>query len=155
MNSQETQANTTPNIHNEPPAQDVEVIYRLASGKHITVEVSPEIKEWLETTDRKIRSQSRQDRRRLGFVADVDTLDMKHRLIQEDTADTVMRNETYRQLFQAMGMLSEVRRYRVYLYYFHGLKFKAIADLQNVTGNAVSRSIREACEVMRKYISTL
>ena len=155
MNSQDTQANTTPHTHNKPPAQDVEVVYRLASGKHITVEVSPEIKEWLETTDRKIRSQSRQDRRRLGFVADVDTLDLKHRLLQEDTADTVMRNETYRQLFQAMGMLSEVRRYRVYLYYFHGLKFKAIADLQNVTGNAVSRSIREACEVMRKYIATL
>ena len=153
MNIPETQANNMP--QSEPSTHDVEVSYRLASGKYITVEVSPEISEWLETTDRKIRTQSRQDRRRLGFVADVDTLDVKHRLIQEDTAETVMRNETYRQLFQAMGMLSELRRYRVYLYYFHGLKFKAIADLENVTGNAVSRSIRGACEEMRKIIATL
>ena len=84
---------------------------------------------------------------------DVDTLDMKHRLLQEDTADTVIRNETFRQLFHAMSKLSKLRRYRVYLYYFRGLRFKAIADLENVTGNAVSRSIRAACEEMKKYLS--
>ena len=100
MNNQETQANPAP--HNEPPAQDVEVRYRLSNGKYITVEVSPEIEEWLETTDRKIRTQSRYDRRRLSFVDDVDALDMKHRLLQEDTADTVIRNESFRQLLQAM-----------------------------------------------------
>jgi len=151
MNIQDTQANTTP--HNEPPAQDVEVRYRLSSGKYITVEVSPEIEEWLETTDRKIRTQSRYDRRRLSFVEDVDALDMKHRLLQEDTAETVIRNESFRQLFQAMSKLSELRRYRVYLHYFRGLRFKTIADLENVTGNAVSRSIRAACEEMKKYLS--
>jgi len=47
----------------------------------------------------------------------------------------VIRNETFRQLFQALSKLFELRRYRVCLYYFRGLRFKAIADLENVTGN--------------------
>ena len=68
MNSQDTQANNMP--HNEPPTNDVEVRYRLSNGTYITVEVSPEVEEWLETTDRKIRTQSRYDRRRLSFVED-------------------------------------------------------------------------------------
>lgn len=140
------------NVPDTPP-KVVEVRYRLSNGKYITVEVSPEIEEWLETTDRKIRTQSRYDRRRLSFVEDVDALDMKHKLLQEDTADTVIRNETLHHLFQAMGNLSEPRRHRVYLYYFHGLRLKAIADLENVTGSSVSRSIKAACEEMKKYLS--
>jgi len=39
--------------------------YKTADGKHICVEVTIEVKELLEQTDRKIRSQGRQDRRYL------------------------------------------------------------------------------------------
>ena len=43
----------------------VTIEYKTASGSKISVEVSTSVKEVLEETDCKIRSQGRQDRRRL------------------------------------------------------------------------------------------
>jgi len=133
--------------------QKESIIYKLVDGKQVNIEVSTEVKVILEQTDRKIRSQSRQDRRRLSFVGDVEELDVKHKPIQEDAADIAMRNDSVRQLFEAIEKLSKVRRRRLCLYYFCGLKYREIAGIENVNISAVSRSLQKAREELKDYLS--
>ena len=52
------------NRRNIMDKQLVEIMYKLADGKRIRLEVSIEVKDLLEQADRQIRSQQRQDRRR-------------------------------------------------------------------------------------------
>lgn len=46
----------------------IAIEYKINSTSRITIEVSEEVKEVIEQTDRTIRSQRRQDRRRIDFT---------------------------------------------------------------------------------------
>lgn len=127
----------------------VEIIYKLANGKRIRINVSVEVKSLLEQTDRQIRSQRRQDRRYLDFVGSVNELDTLTTPPQEDIADLFIRMDSHRQLYTAMATLSEVHRRRMYLYHFCGLTCKEIADIENVHHTTVSRSLQKALNAMK------
>ena len=98
----------------------VTVEYKPVDGKRVSVEVSSEVKEALEQTNRKLRSQGRQDRRYLykGEYIDgvTDTITVPP---QEDIADLVIRMDRYNQLYAAMKTLTVRQRRRVYLLLFH------------------------------------
>ena len=130
----------------------VGITYKLANGKQISIDVSIEVQEVLEETDRKLRSQGRQDRRRLNFVENVDEIEGVHKQHQEDTADTVVRIENYNRLYAAIEKLSDVNRRRVFLYFFCGLKCREIAFIENVPHSTVTRSLRRAREKLKGYL---
>ena len=130
----------------------VGITYKLASGEQICIDVSIEVKELLEQTDRKIRSQGRQDRRRLSLVGSVDELDSVQAQFQEDTADTVIRLDSYNRLYAAIEKLSEVHRRRIFLYHFCGLTCREVALIENAPQSTVSRSLQRAREILKGYI---
>ena len=79
----------------------VTVEYKPVNGKRISVEVSPEVKEALEETDRKLRSQGRQDRRHLDLREYIDGVsDTTDIYPQEDIADLVVMTDAQMTLRQ-------------------------------------------------------
>ena len=126
-----------------------EIVYKLANGKRIRLEVSIEVKELLEQFDRQIRSQSRQDRRCHTEYVDGLT-DTTTVLPQEDFADLVYRRDIYQRLYTAVAELSEVQRRRLYMYYFGGQTYRQIAELEGVGFKTVARTITRAIEALKK-----
>ena len=131
----------------------VGIVYKLANGKRIRIDVSIEVKELLEQSDRQTRSQRRKDRRYLDFVESVDELDNAQTQPQEDIADLVDRMDSYQRLYSAIDKLSEVQRRRLLLHYVHKLTHKQIAVLEGVDQSAIGQSIKRAIVQLRKHLA--
>ena len=71
----------------------------------------------------------------------------------ESVEDTVLRNIEYEQLHQAISMLTETQQRRLKLYYFQGLTYKQIAEIEGCSASAVASSISVAIEKIRKILS--
>jgi len=130
------------------------IAYKLADGKRIRLEVTGEVKELIEQSDRQIRSQRRQDRRHLLYTGCIDEFD-DHSIAeaQEDVADLLVRMDSYKRLYAAIDKLSEDHRRRVYLYYYCGLTCREIADTEKVHHSTVSRCLRQARDELRKHLT--
>lgn len=132
----------------------VTIKYKTANGKCVYVEVSPEVKEAIETADRKLRSQARQDRWRLDSREYIDGFtDAAIAYPSEDVIDFVIRMERYNQLYAAMETLTAVQKRRLHLYYFCGLTYQKIGEREGVAHTTIGRSIKQAIEIIRKYIA--
>ena len=66
--------------------------------------------------------------------------------------DTVLRNIEYEQLYKAISMLTETQQRRLKLYYFRGLTYKRIAEMDGCSASAVVSSISAAIENIRKNL---
>ena len=131
----------------------ITIIYKLADGKRIRIEVTSEVVDALEQSDRQIRSQRRQDRRYLihtGFIAEFDDHTMAAPI--EDTADLLIRMDSYKQLHAALEKLSEVQRRRLVKRFFDGMTYCEIADKENVSLNAVKDSITRALKKLKNLL---
>lgn len=133
---------------------NVGIIYQLADGKQIRLDVSIEVKNLLEQTDRQIRSQGRQDRRYLDFVGSVDELDTLKTQPQEDTESLVIKMGEYQQLYSAIDKLPEVGRRRLLLHYVHNLTHRQIAELEGVNQSAIGQSIKRAITELQKHLTS-
>lgn len=71
----------------------------------------------------------------------------------ESIEDTVLRNIEYEQLHQAISMLTETQQRRLKLYYFQGLTYKQIAEIEGCSASAVASSISVAVEKIKKIFS--
>lgn len=132
----------------------VTITYKTANGNRICVEVSTPVKELLEQSDRQIRSQRRQDRRHLDYMDFIDGLtDAAMNDPQTDAADLVIRMESYRQLYTAIGKLSEAQRRRLLLHFADNLTYRQIAELEGVNPFAISHSIKRALIQLQKYLT--
>ena len=130
------------------------IIYKLADGKRIMIEVTSEVIDALEQSDRQIRSQRRQDRRYLiytGYIAEFDD----HAMVtpQEDTADLLIRMDSYKQLHAALEKLSEVQRRRLSMYYFMDMTYRQIADKEGVAINSIAQSVVRALDKLKRILS--
>lgn len=67
--------------------------------------------------------------------------------------DTVLRNIEYEQLHQAISMLTETQQRRLKLYYFRGLTYKRISEMEGCSISAVGGSISAAIENIKKILS--
>jgi len=128
------------------------ILYKLADGKRIHIEVSMEVKNLIEQADREIRSQRRQDRRRHTEYVDGLT-DTAIVFPYEDNADLVHRMDSYKRLYAAIDKLSGIQRRRVNLYYFGGFTYRQIAELDGVGFASVARSICRAHCKLRLLLS--
>jgi len=132
----------------------VAIEYKTANGNKISVEVSTSVKEVLEETDRKIRSQGRQDRRRLDFTPLTDEfLELSLLTASEDTADLYEKIERDARLHEAIDKLTEAQNRRLRLYYFRGLKYREIAELEGVNLASIGQSIRLALKQLCKLLA--
>jgi len=129
------------------------IIYKLADGKRIRLEVTGEVKELLEQSDRQIRSQRRQDRRHLEKEEYEDGLaDTTIVYPHEDFADLVIRMDSYKQLHAAMEKLSETQRRRLRMRFFGGLTYRSIAVIENVSHKAIEDSIVRAIKRLKEIL---
>jgi len=132
----------------------VTIEYKTTNGNKISVEVSTSVKEVLEETDRKIRSQRRQDRRRLDFTPLTDEfLELSLLAAAEDTADLYEKIERDARLYEAIDKLTEAQKRRLRLYYFRGLKYREIAELEGVNLASIGQSIRLALKQLCKLLA--
>ncbi|MDE7434718.1 MAG: hypothetical protein K2N01_02680 [Lachnospiraceae bacterium] len=63
----------------------------------------------------------------------------------------VMSSE-YEQLHQSISMLTETQQRRLKLYYFRGLTYKRIAEMERCSTSAVVSSISAALEKIKKIV---
>jgi len=132
----------------------VTIKYITADGKRIDVKVSVAVRDLLAQTDRKIRSQGRQDRRYLDKGEYIDGLtDTAIVCPGEDIADLVCRMDSYERLYTQIEKLPEVQRRRLRLYYNDELTCRQIAELENVHHTTISRSLKSAIAFLRKYFT--
>ncbi|MDL2258622.1 sigma-70 family RNA polymerase sigma factor [Eubacteriales bacterium OttesenSCG-928-K08] len=129
----------------------VTIEYKTAEGKRICLEVSIEVKELLEQSDRQIRSQRRQDRRYLTDEEYIDGLtDTTTVYPQEDFADLLYRMCNYQRLYATISKLPDTQKRRLTLYYFGGLTYRQIAKIEGVGFRTVARSVERAVNTLRK-----
>lgn len=132
----------------------VTIKYKTANGNEICVEVSYPVKELLEQSNRQIQSQRRQDRRYLDYTDFIDGLtDAAMRYSdQNNPADLVVKMESYRQLYVAMGKLSVAQRRRLHLHFVDNLTHRQIAEMEGINRATVSHSIERALKQLHKNI---
>ncbi len=68
-----------------------------------------------------------------------------------DTESMYLQEETYKEIRDAVMSLDEGQKRRVILYFFDGLTYKQIAEKEDVTIQAVAKSIGKAIENLKKY----
>lgn len=69
----------------------------------------------------------------------------------ETVEESVMRNLEYQQLHKAISELPETQRRRLCLYYFDGLTYEQIGELEGCTKRAVKFSVDIAVEKLKKF----
>ena len=72
--------------------------------------------------------------------------------VQESVEDIVIRNIQNEKVHRAIGMLPEVQRRRIRLYYFEGLTYKQIAEIENCRYQAIEKSINSALKKLKKFL---
>ena len=71
----------------------------------------------------------------------------------ESVEEVVLRNIEYEQLHQAIAILTKTQQRRLTLYYFRGLTYKRIAEMEGCSVSAVGGSISAAMENIKKILS--
>lgn len=71
----------------------------------------------------------------------------------ESVEEVILRNIEYEQLHQAIATLTETQQRRLTLYYFRGLTYKRIAEMEGCSVSAVGDSISVAIENIKKILS--
>ena len=130
----------------------ITIIYKLADGKRIKIEVTSEVGDALEQSDRQIRSQRRQDRRFLkytGYIAEF--ADSTMAAPDKDTADLLIRMDSYHRLYAALEKLSELQKRRLSMYYFMEMTYRQIAAKEGVAFTTAARSVERAIDKLKTH----
>jgi RNA polymerase sigma factor (sigma-70 family) len=131
----------------------VEILYTLADGKRICLEVSIEVKDLLAQADRQIRSQRRQDRRYLSNEEYIEGLtDTTTVNPHEDIADLIDRMDSYKRLYAAIETLPETQKRWVLLYYIENFTYRQIAKMEGVHHTTVMRTILKAHKLLKQFM---
>lgn len=72
----------------------------------------------------------------------------------ESVEDAVMQNIEYEQLHRAISELPEIQRRRLLLYYFQGLTYEQIAEMEGCTKRAIKFSVDIAIEKLKKFLKS-
>ena len=72
-------------------------------------------------------------------------------VLPESVEDAVLRNMRYEALHNAINKLPETQRRRLILYYFNGLTYSQIAEMEGCTKRAVKFSVDIAVEKLKKF----
>ncbi len=132
----------------------ITIIYKTADGSEICVEVSAPVKDFLEQSDRQIRSQRRQDRRYVDYMDFTDGFTQPNiSNPQPDIACLLIKMERYEHLYSAFRQLTKIQRQRLQLHFVQNLSYSQIAEIEGVHLAAVSRSIKLAINKLQKLLA--
>lgn len=70
----------------------------------------------------------------------------------ESVEEVVLRNIEYEELHQAIATLTETQQRRLALYFFRGLTYKQIAEMEDCSISSVGGSISAAIENIKKIL---
>lgn len=70
----------------------------------------------------------------------------------ESVEETVLRNMEYERLHRAISELPKIQRRRLTLYYFQGLTYQQIAEMEGCTIMPVKRSIDSAWKKIKLFL---
>jgi RNA polymerase sigma-70 factor (ECF subfamily) len=129
--------------------QSVTIVYKLAKGTRICLDVSVSVHDLLEQAERQISSQRRSDKRHLDFMENVDDMGGDVVFQKEGVADLVIRMDSRERLDTAISKLSVVQQRRLRMYFFNDLSYSQIALLESVSPRAVRATIQRALERLR------
>jgi len=133
----------------------VVIKYKTADGSEMYVEVSTSVKRLLQQSERQIHSQRRQDRRYLNYMDSIDSLAAMAIFDpqQVDTADLIVRAESYMRLHGALNELSSKQRQRLLLHFAYGMTHRQIAEMEGVNRASVSHSIKASLRKLYKDLA--
>ena len=66
--------------------------------------------------------------------------------------ESAMQSMEYAQLHRAISKLPEIQRRRLILYYFQGLTYEQIAEMEGCTFQAVAKSVAVAEKRLKKFL---
>ena len=72
---------------------------------------------------------------------------------QEDTADLLIRMDSYKQLHSALDRLSAMQKRRLSMYYFMDMTYRQIADEEGVAFNTIARSVERAHDKLKRILA--
>lgn len=73
--------------------------------------------------------------------------------LPESVEDAAFRNLQYEALYKAIKQLPETQRRRLVLYYFAGLTYDQIAEMEGCKHPAIIKSVNAAVEKIKKILS--
>lgn len=131
----------------------VSVLYRLADGQAVRLEVSLGVAHALQEEDNRAAALARQDRRHLD-LSDYEEGKTESRLLDRyaDLSYLMERLESYAQLHNAVAKLPDIQRRRIIAYFFEGYCCKEIAMMEGVRHQSISASIRKALKTLKKIL---
>lgn len=91
------------------------------------------------------------DRHIEHFEQTEQTLNRRAYYKAESVEDAVLRNIEYERLHRAISELPETQRRRLTLYYFQGLTYEQIAEMEGCTKRAIKFSVDIAIEKLKKF----
>lgn len=131
----------------------MKIYYTLANGETIQVDVSPEVAEILRKSQLKELALQKQDKRHLAMLGFTEGISENYLHLQaEDVANTVIRRESNRQLREAISLLPPIQRRRIIARYFEGLSIQSIANIEGVSHQSISASIKAALVNLQKIL---
>lgn len=81
------------------------------------------------------------------------TLNERAAKVPESVEDIVFRRYEQEGLHKALEILTEVQQRRVELYYFEGLTYKQIAEIEGCTFQKVEKSIKAALKKLKNFLN--
>lgn len=137
----------------ERNSKTVEINYKIADGKTVPVEVSPEVARFLKQEEKRERTQRRDDRRFLdkaGYVEGETELLIYD--LGQDVLDKVAVRERNTIVNNAINHLLPRQKNYIHAYYFKGYTVQEIADMEEIDKAAVSRILSKARKELRFYL---
>lgn len=80
------------------------------------------------------------------------TLHKRSGQVGESAEDEAMRKILYDNLYKAISRLPDIQKRRLVLYYFVGLTYEQIAELENCSFQSIAKSINTAEKKLKKFL---
>lgn len=125
------------------------ITYELADGRNVRVDVSHEVKEIIDDTQRALNNLKRKERGYDVLLYSNAYIDSTFTDFDGDTSDLLCKAEARAKLVSALSSLPEKQKRRLELFFLHDLTCKEIAVREKVSVSAVHKSIASALYQMK------
>lgn len=124
-------------------------------NEDIFVEITDEMLEAMKAADRQEASYARQARRYKAYYS----LELYDGLVEGDVVQKVpspeeiyISEEIRTELFASISKLSDIQQLRILLYFYEGMTYRKIAEIEGTTHSTVGRSIKSALEKLNVFL---
>ena len=121
--------------------------------KDMFVEITDEMLEAMKAADRQESAYKRRTYRyKAHYTLDIGDGIENECVIKPETPEEIyIREEATRELFAAIGQLTEIQQRRLIAYYFEGMNFRQIAEMEGVNHGSVTQSVKAALKKLKGF----